>query len=810
MRSYWLGYGFAWAALCVAAASCGSELKTSCGPGTELIARQCVPIEDAAVNDAAGQTVGQSTQATEASPGGCGEHAILVNGVCQGLQPIGGACERGGQCDSQTCLPESDGFPGGYCSIPMCNDRRPCTPGSHCVYSEKRDRHVCLTFCSGASECRPGYVCQPLYEGDISVCTPACTTTDNCPDQTSCDAASGKCVLRECDPNESSDACGAQRLCYPDPRNITTRGGICLSTCDPARPSCGGQDVCQPLPEDPQHKGVCAPPVCTKTSDCQVGSVCTNSVCQPPPRCDDKGKCADASTACAGGPGGQCMPRCKDDAACKSLQSELLCVEGVASERVCLPLGSYPGSACRADKNRACDMVKAGSMMAQMNCQNDKCVVDCGGGGDALCKAISPSLHCASGVLDGAVCLPSGSYPGGPCAGANADQCAEADLGGGKRAKMLCKGGQCLLDCGADAVRTVSPEAYCTSVANDLTCASTAYPGSAVCLPQGSYPGGPCSHGSCSKLGDRSMSCQDDVCLVNCTPDNPSTRPNEDDCGAIDDSLVCARGVYAQDVCVPRGSFPGSKCGPNNQCAQDLKGIAELDMQCVNGSCAIGCNESGKWAGYGESLCSLADPALTCAQSANNVCVKACREGQCDAGFSCLEPGMPPQKENACLPNGSFPGAPCGPNNSCGSGPGGARMTCRNNVCLVSCPAGSSGDELCSMLSGSLTCADAGGNVCVPACNAGSCPSGLSCLAYENACLPNGTFPGAACASGNRCNGSPMLACVPGQNRCAPGCNIDEGQDNANSYCSMVGSQLGAAFNNCADVGGGLHVCIQR
>jgi hypothetical protein len=305
------------------------------------------------------------------------------------------------------------------------------------------------------------------------------------------------------------------------------------------------------------------------------------------------------------------------------------------------------------------------------------------------------------------------------------------------------------------------------------------------------------------------MSCLDGVCLVACTPDNPATRANEDDCGAVDGSLVCARGVYAQSVCLPRGSFPGSKCSPDDGCAQNLKGIGELDMQCVNGSCAIGCSESGKWSGYGDALCSLADPSLTCARSANDVCVRACRDGQCDGGFSCLEPGAPPQKENACLPNGSFPGAACGPNNSCGSGPGGARMTCRNSVCALTCPAGSSGDELCAMLSGSLTCADAAGGVCVPACSSGSCPSGYSCFPQENACLPNGSFPGAACASGNRCNGAPMLVCVPGQEpRCAPGCNIGDGQDSADAYCSMVGSQLGTDLDTCAAVSDGPHICV--
>jgi hypothetical protein len=106
------------------AAACVSERQTRCGSGTELIAGVCRPILDGGRSDS-----GVISGTVMAS---CGDHAFLVDGVCQGVQSVGAACERGGECDTQTCLPESDGFPGGYCSIPSCNDLRPCTIGSHC------------------------------------------------------------------------------------------------------------------------------------------------------------------------------------------------------------------------------------------------------------------------------------------------------------------------------------------------------------------------------------------------------------------------------------------------------------------------------------------------------------------------------------------------------------------------------------------------------------------------------------------------------------------------------------------------------
>ena len=654
------------------ATACVSERQTRCGSGTELIAGECLPILDGGLSDS-GVIIGTVMAS-------CGDHAFLVDGVCHGVQPVGAACERGGECDTQTCLPESDGFPGGYCSIPSCNDLRPCTVGSHCVYSTKDETSICLAFCSGTSECRDGYVCQPVYEGNISVCAPACSRAEDCPDQADCDEASGKCLLRECDPKQSAD-CGEGRVCFPDSLNITTSGGLCLTTCDPSDSKCRGQDLCQPLPEDPEHAGLCVPPRCKQTLDCSAGSLCVEGVCQPPARCDDKGACGDSATACVGGPGGQCVTKCNDDASCSAIHSGLVCAEGVAKDRVCLPIGSFPGSACRAGTSSACDSLAVNGTSVPMICENDSCLLECGNGGDALCKMVSPALNCASTVFDRAVCLPSGAYPGGPCGGDARDTCSDANLGAGQRSKMLCKDGQCLLDCGAAAIGSSDAGSYCADIDEDLTCAKTVYPGSAVCLPEGSYPGGPCAHGMCSKFADRAMVCDDNTCLVTCTPDS------DDSCGAVSPTLGCAHGVLAQDVCLPKGSFPGSACGgPNrDQCAQDLNGVAELDMQCVNGACVISCNEAGKWAGYGEALCSFVDPTLTCAQAANSVCVKACNNGACSNGSSCLDPGTAPQHENACLPNGSFLGAACARGNVCRGSPMLVCVPGNNPTCAPGC-----------------------------------------------------------------------------------------------------------------------------
>jgi hypothetical protein len=385
---------------------------------------------------------------------------------------------------------------------------------------------------------------------------------------------------------------------------------------------------------------------------------------------------------------------------------------------VCLPIGSFPGSACRADKNSACDSVAVGSTHAAMSCEGDRCLVECATGGEGLCQKLGADLHCATGIYAEPVCLPSGSYPGAPCAGASHDQCADVDLGQGVNAKQVCAGDRCVFDCSSAAN---GGEAYCAGIDAALSCATAAYPGKAVCLPTGSYPGGACAHGTCAKLGDRAMACEGDVCLVTCTPDNPATSENEDSCGAVDASLVCAHGVYASDVCLPKGSFPGSACGgaAHDQCAQDLNGVSELDMQCVRGTCVIGCSETGKYAGYGEALCGFADPSLTCSQASGSICVEACAAGSCSAGFSCLDPGTAPAHENACLPNGTFLGSACAAGNVCSGQP---MLTCvpgAKPVCAAGCSVASgetAANQYCTQVgtstgTGFNTCSDVGGGL---------------------------------------------------------------------------------------------------
>ncbi|TNF38386.1 MAG: hypothetical protein EP329_00525, partial [Deltaproteobacteria bacterium] len=107
--------------------------------------------------------------------------------------------------------------------------------------------------------------------------------------------------------------------------------------------------------------------------------------------------------------------------------------------------------------------------------------------------------------------------------------------------------------------------------------------------------------------------------------------------------------------------------------------------------------------------------------------------------------GFPP-------PAGTAPGAPCraaddpaGPCDQDLSGADFVDMVCLSGTCVVDCSVG--GDFLCStVVAPFLTCSEAAGAVCLPACDAnGGCEEGFSCFADDGACLPTGSFPGSPC-----------------------------------------------------------------
>src|SRR5262249_26251083 len=139
------------------------------------------------------------------------------------------------------------------------------------------------------------------------------------------------------------------------------------------------------------------------------------------------------------------------------------------------------------------------------------------------------------------------------------------------------------------------------------------------------FPSSPCRDSrsdACSDLtvGDWTvpMVCENDQCLVTCGEGGTPL------CGAVDASLVCASGIFAEPLCLPKGAFPGGPCDADGACAGDLNGNPAVDMKCLAGTCVIDCDESSAWPGYGDALCAVVDPSLTCANAAGSFCTRAC------------------------------------------------------------------------------------------------------------------------------------------------------------------------------------------
>jgi len=375
---------------------------------------------------------------------------------------------------------------------------------------------------------------------------------------------------------------------------------------------------------------------------------------------------------------------------------------------------------------------------------------------------------------------------------------------------ILCATGGEALCVAVDAMLTCSQAASQVCVARcgaDGSCEAgfDCFERELACLPTGAFPGSPCRQGgrACDvDVGDPAfdLTCSAaatgaELCLFSC-PAEASGKT----CELIDPSLTCA-GPDFGDTCLPRGTFPGSPCrsGPS-PCDHDLGLNEAVDMRCVEGTCVIDC--TGK-----SALCAGVDPRLGCSEAAGEVCVKRCDGVTCEAGFACLA------SEGQCLPVGSFPGSPCGPELACAQdllGLPDLDMVCAHDLCLVDCGAG--GDFACGLVNPGLGCSQAAGALCVPRCVEGQCPAGLSCLSSEARCLPTGSFPGSPCRADHGCDGLPnplggelAMACspLPGTDTCLVDCSPTHG---GQAVCSAVSPLL-----VCVDVpGAGTDVCVPQ
>jgi hypothetical protein len=663
--------------------ACTADQEVKCGEGTELVGGRCVPLDGDGGPGGDGDGDGDRDGGDSLF---CGDGSVEIDGACQGKRPIGSACETGEQCLSDTCLGEDRGATDGYCTQVACGANRPCEAGAQCYYSRTEEQFLCLVYCDDDGDCRNGYACQPLYTSDVSVCAPSCTVTNNCPAGTLCDDDSGKCLLHECELGasgqcQSDEDAGASAtgdlVCYADRLGISESGAVCLPSCNPSAiaSTCAANEVCQPLPEDPASTGLCVPPLCSGTEECSAGAVCMNGVCQPPARCDENGECAaEELYVCVGGPGGQCMTRCPEngDEGCAAIHSGLSCS---AALDACLPTGAFPGSVCRSDLNSPCSAltVRVGdeAVSTPMACENGVCLASCAEGGSDLCEGILDSLTCAEDVFDEPLCLPKGSFPGGPCD--DEDACANLSAGGNTVA-MACAQGKCLATCDD----TAGGDLLCDAIDASLVCIADAFATTQdMCLPRGAYPGGPCGPGDSCGTG---MTCEENRCLYQCGTGGNAL------CTGISPALACATGVYDEPVCLPLGTFPGAPCRPGgDQCDQNLSGLADADMVCASGRCVVQCEAPGAF-DNGNALCGTISPALICA---NN-----------------------PAGADVCLPIGSFLGSPCAGGTTCDASATPPLACGPTGYCGAACQTGA--HAYCVALAGMVgqtwdTCADPDG-----------------------------------------------------------------------------------------------------
>jgi len=101
---------------------------------------------------------------------------IALAGACSDSnvsREIGARCDSSDECD-QRCLVESEGYPGGFCTL-VCDTSDVCPPGSECT---ERSGGACLFNCSGDGDCTylgAGWRCQDVDRrgppgGKVKVC----------------------------------------------------------------------------------------------------------------------------------------------------------------------------------------------------------------------------------------------------------------------------------------------------------------------------------------------------------------------------------------------------------------------------------------------------------------------------------------------------------------------------------------------------------------------------------------------------------------------------------------------------------------
>ncbi|HEY3357543.1 MAG TPA: hypothetical protein VGQ83_30105 [Polyangia bacterium] len=593
-------------------------------------------------------------------------------------------CPAGGVCAAD-----------GFCTTPpTCNPAAPsCATGKTCFpTSQSATGGYCFPDCTAATACKASEVCQPLAIGSTAgICVPPpCATNADCPIGATCAAQ-----------HDGLMACQPPATCETTCTDTTKSciGGLCLAKCSAGAT---GDTECNTLQAGlacADTFGVCMPK-CAGSGVCDIGYSCfaTDDVCLPTGSFPGS-ECIPASTGhadpyCLPLPGdiaqacvmGQCTPVCATNhAICGLISSSLACYTDLG---VCAPVGSFPGSDCRASGGATgqCDHnLKVGGVEFDLECfpaAGNLCLPACGN--DWLCDTISGGTAVCMETLGAHTggCLPKGSFPGSPCATGNV--CANYGP-----LPQTCVGGLCVPTCNDANVAT--GDGLCAGVDQSLTCMPVTQTGDGYCVPK-------CDAIAACPSG---MSCFQPA----------GSKPG------------------AQNACLPTGAFPGSAC-PTPAAAHGGCGVYPVQMECYANTCLVPCSEAAP--ATGDAFCGAVDPSLTCMPmnpaTGAGFCVLACVDARCDGDFTCYDAGSSPH-QNTCLPIGSFPSSPC--HAADGNHPlhpycadyAGQTQSCRDlgpgPMCFIDCNYNSGGNALCVAVGGGVlhTCqpVDMSGNgVCIP------------------------------------------------------------------------------------------------
>lgn len=633
------------------------------------------------------------------------------------------------------------------------------TAGATCGEGTEEQNGICVPI-GGGLLCGEGTheeggecVADPVQQ-DGGVVTPAtgpvgsaCETAADCNTGLICATTAldprmvgGYCTKLMC---SASNQCPAGATCVDPGVGFTA----CFAFCEPglSDDACREGYACQPLLDDPLM-GMCAP-ACSSNDACPAGALCDADVgiCVAPPACGEGLPACATDTTCFAG---YCLADCSSHDDCKD--GEVCQPTGAGStDGVCAPPPCEANSDCPAgatceeqyDGNKYCKppVTCTGTCTETgFSCIAGLCLKDCAN--DTTCTDIHPDLVCA--LAAGAVCMPKGTFPSSPCLPYDLEHpdpwCLP--VGGSGAVTQSCYGGMCVVDCNEGNVAT--GDALCAAVNSALTC-----------MPMTGTAG---------------------FCVLACTGTPPAC--------AGDFSCFTTGG---QNACLPKGSFPFSACATGDLC-DHVSGIPQV---CMDGTCVPTCAN--------EEQCGEISSALTCVGAMGLCAPKCSATSNCNPaavgpGFACMD------SENACLPAGSFPGAPCTANNQC-LAIGQVAQTCvgestGDGMCTPMCTYGDAtlGDSLCQAVSLGLKCMPLSEattpwtGVCNYACIAGGCGhlgTGYTCMEQYQVCLPTGSFPGSPCKTGNLCDdvGGRTQSCV--NDMCVPTCTND-------THCTDISGAL--------------------